>query len=220
VRGVEVEVDVTTEYPFDGNVDLTVRTTQPLSVPLHLRVPAWAAGARLHGPDAVARPVAPGTFVLVEHEWQGETRLTLEFPLTVRAERRYNDAVTLSRGPLLLALQIGEAWRQIGGELPAADWEVLPTTAWAYALDLDPENPEASLTLARRPLVGGPFSPGTAPLVVRARGRRVPEWGLERGAAAPPPPSPVRSDQPLESLTLLPYGATGLRVGEMPVLGP
>ena len=72
--------------------------------------------------------------------------------------------------------------------------------------------------MERRPLVGGPFSPDTAPLVVRARGRRVPVWGPERGAAAPPPASPVRSAAPLESLTLLPYGATGLRLGEMPVL--
>ena len=218
VRGLAVEVDVETEYPFDGAIRVTVRTAEPISFPLHLRVPGWAAGARLGLPEGEPNAVEPGTFALVDREWRGASRLTLDLPLPIRAERRFNGAVALSRGPLLLALRIGEAWRQIGGDLPAADWEVLPTTPWAYALDLDPADPASSLAAERRPLVGGPFSPDTSPLVVRAHGRRVPGWDLERGAAAPPPPSPVRSEEPLEALTLLPYGATGLRLGEIPVL--
>jgi len=218
VRGINVEVDVQTEYPFDGTIHVAVRAAGPVRFPLHLHVPAWAVGARLREADDETRLVAPGAYAILDREWHGETRLTLDLPLTIRAERRFNDAVALSRGPLLLALQIGEAWRQIGGDLPAADWEVLPTTPWAYALDLDPAIPEASLSLGRRPLVGGPFSPDSSPLVVHARGRRVPTWGMERGAAAPPPRSPVPSKEPLESLTLLPYGATGLRLGEVPIL--
>jgi hypothetical protein len=211
-------VDVETEYPFDSTIEVAVRAEQPVRFPLRLRVPGWAAGARLRLPDGEERTVEPGTFALVDREWRAETRLALDLPMAIRAERRFNDAVSLSRGPLLLALRIGEAWRQIGGELPAADWEVLPTTEWAYALDLDPADPASGLSVEHRPIVGGPFSPETAPLVVRARGRRVQGWALERGAATPPPASPVRSDEPLETLTLLPYGATGLRLGEIPVL--
>ena len=218
VRGVAVEVDVDTEYPFCGTVRIVVRPEAPMSFPLRLRVPAWADGARLALPESDERMVEPGTFAVIEREWRGETRLSLELPRTFRAERRFNEAVALSRGPLLLALRIGETWRQIGGERPAADWEVLPTTDWAYAVDLDPAEPAQSLRVERRPLVGGPFSPDAAPLVVHARGRRVPSWGLEHGAAAPPPPGPIHSDQPLVPLVFLPYGATGLRVGELPVL--
>jgi hypothetical protein len=218
VRGVAVEVDVVTEYPFDGAVQMVLRTTAPVRFPLHLRVPAWADGARLDDPDGAGHPLRSGTVAVVEREWHGEARLTLDFPLAIRPERKFNDAVALSRGPLLLALRIGEEWRQIGGELPAADWEVHPTTQWTYALDLDPATPGSSLREERRPLVGGPFSPESSPIVVHGHGRRVPGWGLEHGAAAPPPPSPVRSDEPQEPLTLLPYGATGLRVGELPIL--
>jgi hypothetical protein len=50
------------------------------------------------------------------------------------------------------------------------------------------------------------------------KGRRLPAWGLERGAAAPPPQSPVASTGPLEDLTLIPYGCTDLRITEFPVL--
>ena len=63
-----------------------------------------------------------------------------------------------------------------------------------------------------------PFSPTGAPVVAKVKGRRLPGWGLEKGAAAPPPRSPVSSAEPLEALTLIPYGCTDLRMTEFPTL--
>jgi len=218
VRGVTVEIDVDTGYPFGSTIQVTIRVAQPIRFPLHLRIPAWAEDTTLRVGDRDQADVVPGTFAVVEQQWQGENTITLELPLRIRAERRFNDSVALSRGPLLLALQIGEEWRQIGGEPPAPDWQVSPTTPWNYALDLDPAQPETDLTVEARPPGRQPFSPEGTPVVVRARGRQLPDWGFEQGVAAPPSVSPARSNEPLEPLTLVPYGATGLRLAELPVL--
>ena len=63
------------------------------------------------------------------------------------------------------------------------------------------------------------------------KGRRLPEWKLtdhndqvpqrklqQPNRAGLPPKSPVKSAQPLEDLTLIPYGAAKLRITVFPVL--
>lgn len=50
------------------------------------------------------------------------------------------------------------------------------------------------------------------------QGRILDSWQLSHNAAAAPPTSPVTSSNPLTRLTLLPFGATDLRIAELPTL--
>jgi hypothetical protein len=131
-----------------------------------------------------------------------------------------NGAVAIERGPLVYALRIGTEWKKLKGREPFADYEVFPTTPWNYALQIDREHPETSITFETRPVGERPFSQDGAPIVAHVKGRRLPGWTLEKNAAAPPPRSPAPGTGPLEDLTLIPYGCTDLRVTEFPTLMP
>ncbi len=80
-----------------------------------------------------------------------------------------------------------------------ADWEVFPTTPWNYALEIDREHPEQSVTFDQRPMGSSPFTSEAAPVIARVKGRRLADWKIANGTAAPPPSSPVKSAAPSRS---------------------
>ncbi|HWI57238.1 MAG TPA: beta-L-arabinofuranosidase domain-containing protein [Bacillota bacterium] len=216
----EVKVNVQTDYPFNETIDITVTSAKPARFPLDLRIPAWAQGATISLDNAKALSVRAGTFHRLNRKWSGQTHVRLTLPMQLRVERRVNDSVTLHRGPLIFALKVGQDWRKLRDRQPTADWAVLPTTPWNYALQLDPSAPEKSLRLQTGTVPNVPFSSEAPPLRLFGQARRLPDWTLVKNAAAAPPQSPVISSEPVEPIELIPYGAAKLRVTELPLLRP
>jgi hypothetical protein len=216
VQDTPVRVEVRGDYPFDDTVIVTVRVDRPVAFPLSLRVPGWAEDPRLSVAGDPPVALQPGSVHRMDREWVGEQGLTLDLPALLQVEQRPHNAVVVRRGPLTFALAVGESWRRTGGHESYPDWEVHPTTPWNYAVELDPAEPEKSFTVRRQAGDGPPFSPEGARLAVHARGRRVPDWTIERGAAGTPPPSPVVTASESERVVLVPYAAARLRVTELP----
>lgn len=236
VGGKPVSVEVSTDYPFRQTVTIVVKPGDAGAFPLRLRIPAWAQGARVtvkwaggvasRLPGVLSRlgssigiaTATPGSFFKHTVAPGGTTTITLDLPATVRLYEGDQGSVAIERGPLVYSLKIGTEWRKLKDSGPFADWEVHPTSPWNYALEVDPKRPARSVRFAERPIGPTPFSQEGAPIVATVKGRRLPGWTLEKNAAARPPQSPVSSDEPLEDLTLIPYGCTDLRITEFPRL--
>ena len=215
--GIAARLLVTTNYPFDEQITITLQLAHPAHFPVKLRIPAWCSAARLAINN---RPIdlecAHGEYVTLADTWQDGDMLQLTLPMPVHVERRGQGALGIQRGPLVYVLAVEERWQKLRGTDPYADWEVYPASPWNYGLLMDKIKPERSLRVETRPVARQPFVAKDAPVRLIGKGRRIPDWTLAMNSADTPPLSPVASEEPLEDITLVPYGSARLRVTELP----
>ncbi|MBI5835312.1 MAG: glycoside hydrolase family 127 protein [Armatimonadetes bacterium] len=223
----QVTLTETTDYPFSETVELKVATAEAVSFPLYLRIPRWCEGARLAvNGKAIAIKSEPLSYLKVAREWRDGDTVTLTLPqkTAVRTWAAQKGAVTVDHGPLSFSLKIGENWVEYGNR-PAAwpDFDLMPTTPWNYGLELDAADPTRGLEVVRAagPLAANPFTHETAPISIKAKARRIPQWGFDRtGLCAVLQQSPAKSTEPTETVTLIPMGAARLRIAVFPTVSP
>lgn len=105
--GKRVRLQMRTDYPFDGDVAVTVAEAGEFDV--FFRVPAWTDGATL---DAGSRPTSrtDGGFT-VRGPFQAGDRIVLHLPMPVRTTRAdprvdaVRGAIAFEQGPLVLCLE-------------------------------------------------------------------------------------------------------------------
>ncbi len=216
--GVKVQVVEDTEYPFRDRIKLTVNPEKAAAFPLVVRIPKWATLASVKVNGTAEAAVKPGTFHRLSRTWKQGDVVELTFPMEPRLSRWYQNSMAIDRGPLVFSLKIGEDWRKLKDRAPAADWEVHPTTDWNYGLLVNEKTLAKQVKVTEKPIGDYPYSPEGAPVQLTVPGRKLPQWKMENGSAAPPPQGPVSSTTPVEQVTLIPYGAAKLRITEFPEL--
>jgi DUF1680 family protein len=117
--GTGLKVEQKTNYPWEGNVEITVSPATPKEFTLHVRIPGWAPSAKVSVAGRnVEEAIKPGTYLPIKRTWQAGDRVQLELDMTpqlVAAHPRvYEDAgkVAVQRGPLVYCL---EQVDQVGG---------------------------------------------------------------------------------------------------------
>ncbi len=113
--GQALRLQVETDYPWDGTVRLTIQDAPAQPLTLHLRVPAWAAGAsyRIEREGNAGRPVAAaaGAYVRPRRVWRPGTVVHVTLPMPARLIGSHprvqanTGRAALARGPLIYCLE-------------------------------------------------------------------------------------------------------------------
>lgn len=239
-KGQEVTVKEETEYPFGGLVKLTINTSKPVKFPITLRIPAWADSAVV----TINRKqvtVKGTTSYRLNEKWKNGDMVTIDLPMNLRTERRYNKSVALLRGPLYFSLRIDKKFNPVKikydnyGYKGSIDWEITPESPWNYGLLMDTRNPTRGLNVKANSIGKYPFADkgdmiwsadssryiatnSEAPVVITARGVLISRWGMKDNSADMPPMSPVKPEGDPVIIDLVPYGCARLRITEFPLM--
>lgn len=239
-NGKEVTITEETDYPFNGSVKLTINTVKAISFPIDLRIPGWADSVTIRFKDKTIKLKNASTYKIKE-KWKNGDQIFLELPMNLRVEKRYNNSVALLRGPLYFSLRIVKEYKSIKINYDnfsykgSVDWEINPKSDWNYGILVDKINVTRGIKVIENSVGRYPFSDKgdmiwsadsgmyiswtqDAPVIITARGMKIPEWTLKNNSADVPPLSPVKPGGDPEIITLVPYGCARLRITEFPVM--
>ncbi len=200
VEETPVKITAQTRYPYQEAIEFSIQPARPTAFAFSLRIPAWCGRANLAvNGEAVVATLQPGSFFTVERLWQSGDRVRLELPFELALDHWPGGGVSLTYGPLRLALPIPahaeiesvnsttiQRQNTLGAQYDSRQpvekpdfpaWNLYPAGLWNYALCVD-EASIKDLRIEWNPACSDPLDAANPPLRVRLKARRVSGWRL------------------------------------------
>ena len=112
LNGNIVELNVNTNYPWDGEVKITVNPSKEDEFTVYLRIPGWSHGSKLfiNGKEQDLE-LTPSTYIGVKRAWRSGDELALRIPMPIELITSHmhvlanTSRVAIKRGPLVYCLE-------------------------------------------------------------------------------------------------------------------
>jgi DUF1680 family protein len=110
-NGVGLKVAQKTNYPWDGNVEITVTPAEATEFTFYVRIPGWTDRAQVMVNGKAQAGATPGEYLAIKRRWAaGDViKLSMEVvPQVIEANPRVADdsgRVAIQRGPLIYCLE-------------------------------------------------------------------------------------------------------------------
>lgn len=117
--GTEIKMTQETEYPWEGNVKISIDEVSEKSFPIHFRIPRWTENPvlKVNG-EHVGNPTQ-GSYEKVVRKWKTGDVITLDFPMPIRLVearpevKKFHNKVAVMRGPVVYCMEFP---KEQGGE--------------------------------------------------------------------------------------------------------
>ena len=110
-NGTGLKVTQKTNYPWDGDVEITVTPAQASDFTFYVRIPGWADQAQVIVSGKALSGATPGTYLPIRRRWSPGDVIQLKVnvvPQVIEANPRVADdtgRVAIQRGPLIYCLE-------------------------------------------------------------------------------------------------------------------
>lgn len=215
-----------TSYPFDETINFRFSGKSTKNGFL-FRIPGWSKSytVLLNGRPARTEDTGKG-YLRIERRWKRGDVLTVQLEAEPCVKTLENadgaDArgLWVERGPLVYSLPV-EAKATVDkkhydnmygkSDCPPdfPGWSFEPASKWNYAISSD-----TPIEVCRNNQSGYPFDPGCYPITLKMKASTVKGWKLN-GGLTPQIPANFETGE-TEDITLIPYGATILRLTVFP----
>ena len=220
--GIDLKVMEETGFPFREEVNFTFELSENATFPFHLRIPAWTNGASISINGSPWNGKVDQQVAVINRTWKSGDKVNLKMPMELKASIWHDFSRTIERGPLVYSLKIKDKREtKDRNDQYRAFQEVFPVDDWNYGLiqeDLD--NLLTSVKVINREWNGDyPWNLENAPVELKMKGLKIPEWKLVNGAPVFPAfwGDYSAGNIAINEITLVPYGCTTLRITEFPV---
>jgi DUF1680 family protein len=128
VNGKNVGLNMQTEYPWNGNVQIKVQPDNKASFDVHIRIPGWVSGTEVPGGlykfqndsasqftikvnDKIVNYTMEKGYAVIGREWKKNDVVTVDFPMNIKRVvsrpevKADQDRVALQRGPLIYCVE-------------------------------------------------------------------------------------------------------------------
>ena len=238
-KGSLVTLKQTTHYPFDENIKIEISTTGVVNFPLYFRIPNWCSNAKVivNGTEQ-SNIFEAGSYARIERKWKQGDVVELMLPMKLKKDTwdKNKGSVSIHYGPLTFSLKIDETYKQMDSKKSAIgdskwqenvdqskwpSYEIYPASMWNYGLVLNEQPLENQFEIIKKPWPENnfPFTQDAVPFVLKAKGKIIPEWILDKnGLCDLLPQSPVTVSTKEQAIELIPMGAARLRIASFPVV--
>jgi DUF1680 family protein len=110
-NGVALKIRQETNYPWDGDVQLTVTPAKTTDFALHVRVPGWVSGGKVSVNGNALGGLKSGEYLTIQRQWTPGDTVSLSFPMppeAVSSNPRLADntgRVAVERGPVVYCME-------------------------------------------------------------------------------------------------------------------
>lgn len=221
IHNQNITIAEKTNYPFSGIIDLTISTSKKVPFSLLIRIPSWCKNPEVmvNGNPFRKMNIVKG-FLNIEQSFKDGDQIHIRFPMKISVSKWKVDGngIAIERGPLVYSLPVKAKVFDFPfiGCKDIADFpqqSMTPVSNWNYAISTK------NIELIKNKLDSKyPWNLNSVPIKLKVNAKKVLNWKLDGTKHLETWPKVIKTAKVLETVELVPLGATYLRMTILPKL--